>query len=153
MGNCDGLDNTQKFGLARHNLRTFTADTISPLQWVLLCHGGFYTEYHHDGEGTGTYVWVHTGRKDWVYFRPRASGTLAEIQMRVKKCMMLDGKDGTCYRIELRPGDILRVPFPIELRTVDLRTASSHPTCLTAYIRRKEASSAEVILLPTRRST
>ncbi len=46
------------------------ADMVNGRNWDLITHGGFLTYPHRDGTGMGTYTFVRTGGKIWVYLRP-----------------------------------------------------------------------------------
>lgn len=44
-------------------------DSMRTLQWDLACHGGFFTEPHHDANGFCSYVQLLGGAKLWMFLQ------------------------------------------------------------------------------------
>ncbi len=89
-------------------------DMLNVRSWDILTHGGFLTYPHRDGTGMGTYSYVRTGAKIWVYLRP----DIDDLHPRSEAYKALDGafdatepnlKDyvGTMRAVLLEEGDLL----------------------------------------------
>jgi hypothetical protein len=90
-------------------------DQVQSEGWVLVTHGGAYTELHHDAEGLATYVVVNCGAKIWVPKGPKPS---VSIRTRTELFEALDNFVDRGHKkldstlggsVLLEPGDILYV--------------------------------------------
>jgi hypothetical protein len=97
-------------------------DQVRSEGWVLVTHGGAYTELHHDAEGFATYVVVNHGAKIWVPKGPKPS---TSIHTRVDLFEALDHffdrghkkpDDTLGGSMLLEPGDVLYAFIPPLLR-------------------------------------
>jgi hypothetical protein len=93
--------------------RVVLHDQFKSQAWVLVTHGGAYTEVHHDAEGAATFMVMTCGAKVWVPCEPNLDGwdhTRADLHARMERFALEEcekPEKHTGGSVLLEAGDVL----------------------------------------------
>ncbi|EJD46654.1 hypothetical protein AURDEDRAFT_164477 [Auricularia subglabra TFB-10046 SS5] len=108
----EALEATRDHGLFLAGISGVEIDMLTPLEWYLMAHSGYYTRDHHDSCGYCTYIWVQCGVKLWSWHRVPPHLRSRQYASNVLSSQLSTDSpvDGLWYTARLGPGDVLIQP-------------------------------------------